>query len=347
VIGLAFAIGTGVTWAGAFFWLPVVLHAFWTRRFRWGAAVGFAGGLGIAAAVLVHGLCAPAGVAGAGLLERAELLLEPLLSGARPLREWLGLQWHYASEALGLPILLLGCVGCIALLVRKLHSGFRARWRALEVDSPAEVIEVGALLLAGTGLYFLAFYRHTLEAQRPFQLLLAPAVAALAASALAPLARPLLRLRAGIAPHVLVVASALLPGLWNLTELERDLRARGPADDPPSTRGPALALPARLAAELAPLLPRGSLAFVPAALGTNPALAFYAWRNILPVVGAPDAVPYPFASSRWLAEAPRYLCLPEIVPQSAGEAVTALRDELVRRGIQAESNAHWSRFALP
>jgi hypothetical protein len=245
---------------------------------------------------------------------------------------------------MGALVVAAAAAGLLLALARAIFPRVRARLAELEVAPARERIDVAGLLALGAALYLLAFYRHTLEAQRPFQLLVAPAVAASAASALASLARPLLRLRAGIAPHVLLVGSLVLPGFLPLARLEHEFRAPGPADDPQLSEGPELALPKNLGHAIAPLVPRGTVAFVPEALGTTPALAFYAWRNVLPAGDARGTVPPPFSSSRFLAGAPRCLLLPDAPPAGAREEVDALRSAV--EAAPSMSNQGWKSYAL-
>ncbi len=329
VLGAALLLGTAITWAPAFFLPPLVLHALFVRRFALAARVAAVGSVAIAIPAAAHAMLVGGG---ATILQRARELLAPLSSGERPLGDWLAAQWTGLVDATGLAVVLVAATGLAIELARALVPRARAGLERLEVGPRSERIDVGKLLLLGAFGYLFAFYRHTLDAQRPFELFAAPAVAVLAANALAHLGRPLLALRAGVAPLVLVLASLLLPGLARETAFERGLRDA--------------LVPRALAEEIGQLVPRGTLAFVPTALGTNPALAFYAWRNVLPSADPSGALPPPYSSSRFLAAAPRVFLLPNDPPAAARAEVEVLRGVLEATAVEKFADARWTRYAL-
>ncbi len=343
-LGLAFLLGAAGAWTTACFLPPIVLHALVRSRWRLALLVGAIGSLGIALPSFAHAWLAPAGMGSGGMLEQVRGLLHSFGSGEHPIGEWLASQRGALVDAMGGPVVVVAVAGLVVQIVRALVPRVRATLAPLEVAPASARIDVASILALGAGLCILASSPHTLEAQWPLELLVAPAVAACAASLLACLGRPLLRLRAGLAPHVLLVGSLLLPGLAHLSELERELRAPGPSDDPLRTEGPELALPRKLGATIAPLVPRGALALVPQALGTTPALAFYAWRNILPTANANGTVPPPISGSRFLAGAPCVLLLPDAPPAGARGQVDALRAALA--GAPSVSGEGWTRYAL-
>jgi hypothetical protein len=181
-----------------------------------------------------------------------------------------------------------------------------------------------------------------LDAQWNFFLWAAPGAAAAAAMLLASLARPSLRLRAGVAPLVLIVLSAILPGVVGANARLHELRAPASSGD----GAEAVALPRALGLELAPLIPRGSIALLPADLGANLACTYYAWRNLYWTDGPSAALPPWLEASCFLRDAPVDLLLPEAPPIGARVSIGTLRTALAEEGIASEELGHWRRYAL-
>ena len=268
-----FALAGCVTFAPVFFVAALAGARLLRGRPREAAVLG---GAGLGAALLplaVHGLVAGRTLAGLGqpadtLPERARRMLAPLLDGSVPLPRWLGIQAGGLVELFTIPVLLAAAVGL----------GFALR-ECRRRDSLA------LPLFAGGALLHLAFYRHTSDVPRQdvFFLNLAPGIAALAAVAVDRAGRPLLRLRAGLAPLVVLVSSVGLPALVRAGELRALWRGPGPADDPALADGPELPLPPRAGAALAEALPSGAAGLYPQALGFGNATFYYAWRTLQPL----------------------------------------------------------------
>lgn len=334
-LGVSFAAGCLVTFGPAFFLPPLVLHALLARRPRAAAAVAAVGGAGVGVALLAHGLATPGG--GGSLWARARVLWAPLLDGSYPLSGWIANQVHYLHEAAGLALLVAAAAGLATLLARHLSPALERRLAALEVTATAPRVDLVSPLALGALLYLLAFYRHTFEPQRPFLLFAAPGIAGGAAVFVAQLARPLLRLRAGLAPVVLVALALVLPGLGDLARWRDAARAPGPRDEPPGRAGPDLPLPPQTGAALAALLPPGGVGLVPDALGLNLAHSWYAWRAVF-------GVPEPASGHPFLAlvpASPVRVLLPDEPPAAAAGAVAAWRAAL---GEPAQRAAGWSAW---
>ena len=353
-VALAFGIASSFTYAPLFFVPPLALDALARRGLRSALAAGGAATLGVLPPLLVHGFFATralelTGQSAAPLLVRGRTLLQPLLDGSGPAREWILRQvsraFEYDSEAIALA----AALGLALLLVRL----FRKRDTA---GRPGEV-DVALPLFAGSYLMLFCFYRHTFDEppQTTFLLNPAPAIAALAAIPLAALAPRLERLRGGIAPLVVLVSLVLLPALARTNALRHAWRSPGPRDDPPGAEGPDSALPPTAGARLAEVLPPGSVGLYPAALGFNFATFWYAWRTLLPVTS--DLVPSAGAAEDaivrfGLGDRPRYLMLPVDPPPFARAEVDAIRAafaELLPGHVEAGPAAvteHWEAWRL-
>lgn len=344
-LGLGFAAACSVTFGPAFVLPFLVLRSLWTRRLREALLVGVVGGLGCLLPIALHDQLAHAaldalGRAPSGVLERAQVLLQPLLDGSLPLTDWLGLQVAHASRALGAPLLVVAAVGAALGLARGLSTRADAALREREWPVHAQPdVDLALPLLGGGLLYLFAFYRHTGEEQWTFWLYLAPAAALLAARALHAFSLPLQRLRGGTAPLVLVTGSLVLLGLAHFEAWRNVVRAPGPRDVAGLERGPQAPLPKTAGAALHELLPTGSLGLTPPELGLTPAAAWYAWRTLLPS-GSFEAVG-PAAGALGLANAPRYVVLPDDPAPSAAPAVELLREAL---GEPDRRAAGWSAY---
>ncbi|HVS18207.1 MAG TPA: hypothetical protein VMT18_06375, partial [Planctomycetota bacterium] len=159
------------------------------------------------------------------------------------------------------------------------------------------------------------FYRHTLDAQTTFLMLVAPGVCALGAVGLDALAPRLARLRAGLAPLVVLASSIAVVDLARAQDLRFDLRApRGAAH--PSRPAPQLELPHQTAAALREILAPGELGLYPAELGLNLAVTLHAWRSLWPFERAQDPAVELVTRRAGLEHAPRLLLLPDEGPGS-------------------------------
>jgi hypothetical protein len=239
--------------------------------------------------------------------------------------------WEWLSPPL-LPLAILG----LALALARRSEPRRS-----------EAIDLGPPLLLGGALYLLAFYRHTIEPQHSFLMLIAPGALALAATALRLLGRISLRLRGGLAPLALVVSLLASYGAWRSNELR--YRYRAARDDRPSGNWPPpeLDLPEAIGAELGSLLPPRALGLYPAELGFNHAVAFYAWRTLLPVHSLEDPLARALAERFGLSDASRFLVLPRPpLPPSAAAAVERLGALLPEETATARGE-RWSVHRLP
>jgi hypothetical protein len=340
VLGVAFAAGGAVTWAPLFFASALAAHALLSAR-RWrGLMAAVVATLACLAPLAAHALWAARTLRALGqpplsTLERAHELLGPLLDGQVPLSSWVGLQLGRSAEWCTLPLLVAAAAGLLVCLAQ-------AR-RGPQAD-PQRVLVALPLALGGW-LYMASFYRHTVDAQTPFLMMAAPGFAALGAVAVDALAPRLLRLRAGIAPLVVLVSSIAVFGLARTSVLRHALRA--PLGD--TTGGlaaPETALPREDAAAIAEVLPSGALGLHPAPLGLNLAVPLYAWRSLWPVAGGDDTAPDAVAARLGLAAAPRWLLLPDAPPPRLADELTSLRTTLVGERAPDASARGWSGWRV-
>ncbi|MCP3917283.1 MAG: hypothetical protein GY711_17175 [bacterium] len=338
--GLCFGAGCAITFAPAFFLLAFVADAGLRRTPRLAARIAIAGGAGVAVPVLVHAFAsAPAGVS---IVGRARVLFAPLVDGSYPLASWVANQAHAAWTSFGPAVTVCAALGLALTLARRIVPALEARLARYEVRAEGERrVDVVTPLCVGAGLYFFAFYRHTFEEQRSFLLFAAPGAVAAAAFLVQHLAHPLFRLRAGIAPLVLVTASIALAGGPALMKMERAYRTPavedGPAPDEP--------LPPVRGEELAEILPPGTIGIVPAAIGWSPALAFYAWRNLVPE-SDPLGPPHPLLATGPLASAERWVLLPTRPPAAFAAECARLREQLDTRGSLEATTQHWTAWSV-
>jgi hypothetical protein len=329
-----------VTWAPLFFASALAAHALFTAR-RWrgllGAAVATLAALvplalhALWAARTLHALDQPP----LSTLERAHELLGPLLGGEVPLTTWVGLQLGRSAEWCTLPLLVAAAAGLLACLA--------AARRAPE-DDPQRVLVALPLALGGW-LYMAAFYRHTVDAQTSFLMMVAPGFAALGSVALDALAPRLIRLRAGIAPLVVLVSSIAVFGLARTSVLRHALRAPL-GDTAGGLAAPETALPHEDAAAIAEVLPPGTLGLHPMPLGLNLAVSLYAWRSLWPLADPDDPAPDAVAARLGLAAAPRWLLLPDVPPSRLEGELTSLRAALVGERVPDTAARGWAGWRL-
>lgn len=339
-LALAFAAGGAVTWAPLFFAAALAAHALFSSRRARALAAAAVGTLCAALPLGLHTLWASAvlrrlGQPPAAPLERARELLAPLLDGSAPLSTWVGLQLGRLAQWCTWPMLVVAAAGLGVAVIR----GRR------RVADP-ERVQIALPLMLGGWLYLASFYQHTLDPQTPFLMMLAPGLAALGAVALDAAAPGLARLRAGLAPLVVLVSSLALIGIASTGALRHGLRA--PAGD---TRGgraaPQLALPGETAAAVAQLLPRGALGLHPRALGLNLAVSLYAWRSLWPIAGPVDPSVDAVAARVGLEAAPRWLLVPDPPPLAVSGDLAALRTALVDVRPPDAVACGWSGWRLP
>ncbi|MCK6447680.1 MAG: hypothetical protein L6Q99_14910 [Planctomycetes bacterium] len=324
-----FALGGAVTWAPLFFVPPLALHA-WRR-----AGLGAAAKLGVLCAtatlvpLLVHSSLAAAALRSIGraptsVVERAKTLLEPLLSGEHPPTEWLALQgtrlWEWCTP--------LVCALAVGGLVLAWIDRRRANERN---DTP-----IGVLWLLGGALYLFAFYRHTLDPQHTFLMLVAPALATLAGRALARPTTAWVRGNFGMALAALATAGVLFLALERAGDFRQRFRAsatEAPRDGVPRPELPTMD---EVGFELRTLAPAGTFVVYPEQLGLNYAATYYAWRTLWPIRAPDDTLPFAVAA-RFAPGAQLLLVLPKSPPPSARPAVDALRARFADREPVRES----------
>lgn len=345
LIRFALCIGGGVavTWAPLLFLPAFALACFGGGQLRRGGAELLFGGLAALAAVVGHALWSRSALASVqqapvSPLARARELIAPMFDGTLPVAEWLTLQSTRLAHWFTLPLLAAALIGVIVLL--------RAASRETAVGTRPPH-DLGFPLLLGGALVLLAFYRHTFDAQHSFLMYLAPGVIVLAAIAIEAAARPLARLRAGIAPVVVLVGSLGLFATQRFNELRHELRARVSAESPLGLPAPELPLPDVTGREFASLLPPGGLGLYPSDMGLNLAVSFYAWRSLWPVNGPEDSSWRAVAERYGLGEAPVFLLLPTTPPPGARTQVDALGTLAVDPAPTAESaDGSWSASPL-
>jgi hypothetical protein len=295
LFGVAALVGCAVTFFHLFFVPPLVAQAFLRRSpgardhaVRLAAAAALGAALPIALHAWLSSLAFERASQPPSLLaSRIEEMLRPLVDGSVPFPAWLGFQLARAARYLSEPILVAAVVGAVLAAARALRPG--PSRGASPADGGPAAVELTLPLLAGAGLLLVVMFRHTADGigggdgQASFVLHLAPGAAAAAGLVLDALSRPLLRLRGGVAPLVVLTSLVCLPAVARANELRRPWREPGPRDDPSLETGPAAPLPSTVGRELNRLLPAGDAAVYPSSLGLTPAHIYYAWRSLLPV----------------------------------------------------------------
>lgn len=351
---ITLALAGCITWAPLAFLPPFVVTL--TRRHGRSAGARFAAVAGIslllpllAWSLHVERTLAAAGLAHQGIGLRIKTLLGPLLQGDGVLIPWLLRQGSFGLHALGPIALALAVLGIgLPLLPRLLAARRGVETPAPPGTRPMSTADGALALLLGGLLANLAFFRHSAEAQESFQLWLAPGLCALAARVLAAPTRALLRLGAGIGPQVLLVGTVAIFGLADFEVQAHRLRSpiANNGGDGGGSRGglrlpaPELALPSVLGPAIAEVLPPRAIGWLPAELGTNPAVGLYAWRSLLPARGPDDPVALGQATS--FAPDPRtqvWVILPTKAPTSAAAAVADWEKVILDRGLRLEDAA--------
>ncbi len=343
------AAGCAVTYAPLFFLPPLVLWG-WRAGARRALALLSAGAIAGLLPLGLHALASSRALARIGrpsapVLERARELLQPLLDGSLPFAGWLARQVEHAGSRIGWPLLAAALIGLLLPASRRVARSLDRWLSARELPGEARGPDLAVPLLAGGLLYLLAFYRHTWDAQYVFLMFLAPGVCALAARALDALTGPLLALRAGIAPQVVLVSSLGLPCIARFNALRHELRA--PGDSPAASlyTPPELPLPDAIGAAIAGVCPPGAIGLHPEVLGLNHAASFYAWRSLVPAP-IPDEQLRRMAAASGLADAPILLLLPDDPPESARAGCEELRRELVGEAAPSSLGSGWSAWRL-
>ena len=321
-----------VTFTPVFFAPALVLHTLFVRGWRKAVIQGFVFGGAALLPLMLHGLWVRqmVPVAASSVFERAELLLSPLFDGSKPFTEWCRRQVLRLSFFCTPWILTTAFVGVVVAAARALRSKSAAK-----EERPISIV---LPLAFGAFLSQLAFYTHTFDGnaaengQTNFLLNLAPAVAALGAVFFDALARPLFRLRGGLGPLVLVVATFGLPAVARAGEIRAKWRDPGPRDDSSLTEGPATPLPKTAGEQIAEVLPSGSAGLFPAGAVLGPAVSYYAWRTIMGVDEATWGLRLlTIDEVLGLPEADRYLLFPKDPLPAAAPILDRFRPGLVEK----------------
>jgi hypothetical protein len=339
---LCFGLGSLVSFATACFAPPlallVLLRAGMGRAARFTLAVGLSAGLPL----LLHGfwsarVLAELGHPAESVLVRARALWAPLLDGTAPPQHWAALQIERLGPWFGWPAAAAAAMGLAVLVARGLAAKKKPLSAAAGVAQDREPPGLEPALLAGGCLYLFVFYRHTLDPQHPFLLMLVPGLAGLAALGLerlvAPFGRPALPLATlGLA------ATLALQG----QELRREFRA------PRSTANPtqAIDLPDVTGAEFAGLVPAGGFGIHPACVGLNAAVTFYAWRSLWPAASPADTLPRAVARAFGLGSAPHVLLLPKHPWPGVAAEILNFEREWVGSAPADRESAHWRAWDL-
>jgi len=350
---LAMSAACAVTFAPAFFAPPLVAHALARRGRRDAVRTACILAPACIAPLAVHALwvrlALPADAA-QNVFDRVALMLGPLFSGELPFGAWLARQARRISYFYSPAIALAAAAG----LVVAVRAGLARRRAANDGAEPRDdaPVQLGPALFAGGALYLLAFYRHTFDGagvndgQTMFLLDLAPGVAALAACAVVALARPLARLKGGIAPLVVVTSMIGLPGVARANELRERWRAPGPRDDPALVSGPDRPLPSTIGAELNALVPAGAVAFYPLSLGFNQAPGYYAWRTLIGVTRDTFGRMVGIVQLMGLGERDKFLVIPKDPMPAVIAEIGTVRDQLVALDALFAEGEHWEVWRL-
>jgi hypothetical protein len=353
IAGFSFLAAACVTFTPAFLVPSMAFAALWFRGLRCALKTGAV--LSVAALVppVLHGLWTrqvlPPELAG-NLSSRLGSMLHPLFDGEHPLGEWLRRQLVRMEHFFTLPILILAAIGLVLALWRAWEGRVWAGRGSREVRG----LSAGPLLLGSGCLFLMTFYRHTWDGdaarngQTVFLLNLAPGIAILAAEALGALGRPLLRLRGGEGPLILVTLAFLLPGLVRAEHIRQDWRDPGPLDDPSLESGPMSPLPSTAGQQIAAILPPGAVGIYPQGMALTPACSYYAWRTVIPATKSTyDLALLRIKDAFGLGDAPRYILIPKNPPPPAVETVAetrALVAALFERIAQTDEWELWPAF---
>lgn len=344
---LAFALGSCVTFSGLFFVPPLALVA-WSR-------LGIRRAMQFATAALAAGFAPVAMHAGwsgiaqehlglipSPLFDRVRELWAPLVDGSHPLGEWTRMQVQRIGVWFTWPIALVAGAGLILGIAQAAKACTACRVEAKPHD---RAVNLEPALLAGAGMFLVAFYRHTLDPQFTFLIPLVPAVAGLAALALDRAADGLAKLRAGVLPLVLVTCVLAVLALQRANDLRFDFRSR--ADESRADReAPRLPLPDVTGAELATLVPAGGFGIHPACVGLNLAVSFYAWRSLWAANSPSDPQPNVVAQRFGLGAAAHVLLLPKNPWPGIAASIREFEKLSVNGAPPDRESAHWRAWDL-
>jgi len=248
------------------------------------------------------------GAATPGLVARATELWQPLFDGTLPPTRWIAVQWSSSVTAFGGALVFASALGMALALVGVFTRRRTSRDTPIDGDGALQRLALGLALGALT--VQVLYWRHTGDPQENFLLNAAPAVVFLAVVTVRAFERRL----AGRAPFVatLVVVALAAIGAHEGRQLLASDRSPGPLDLA-GARGPAAPLPRTAGAEVAALLPPDAVGWYPHSFGWTPAVAYHAWRPLLPIVSGHYGETTAAARALGLGEHPVWLVLP-LVP---------------------------------
>ena len=329
--GGATALGAAVTFTPLAFLPPLWIAACTTRGPRAASRYALVTAGCAAVPLVAHHFAAQAVLEGtlnpvaSSIYERARILLGPLIAGEPGLFQWFAIQWRNAASSHGLWIVAFACSAALLRLVyfavRRLRAGGSMSTTAPQSDRDLPLFPV---LASGALLALFAFYKHTSEEQWSFQLWWLPAFSLGGALVLHAISRPLLALRAGLSPLVVLTLGLALPGLGTLAAW----RAR--------TRGDAALLPMPSATGhwIAQRVPARSVLLHDEKLGLNLAVGYYAWRTLWPLSAPDNPQGIQIATALGLGDQPRYWLSPaadseleRIAPIPAGLGFPGVADD--------------------
>jgi hypothetical protein len=321
VAGALCGAGALVTYTPILF-LPALLVA--APRGRWWVLVA---GVPSAALALVPHVLATArwneasGAATPSLVARAVELWQPLFDGTLPPTRWLAVQWSSSVSAFGGALLFVSALGAALALANLLTRRRISRDTTIDGDGALQRLALGLALGALT--VQVLYWRHTGDPQENFLLNAAPAVVFLAVVTVRACERRLAQ-RAPFAGTLIVVVLAA-SGAHAGRQLLASDRAPGPLDLA-GARGPSAPLPRTAGEEVAALLPPDAVGWYPHSFGWTPAVAYHAWRPLLPIAAGRYGDTTAAARALGLGERTVWLVLP-LVP--ADEAQRAEVERLV------------------
>jgi hypothetical protein len=351
-LAAAFACGGAFTYAPLFFVPPLALQAWRRRGLRAGVLHAAVAGGACLVPLAVHGVCASHALAAIGrsalpLQSRAQLLWGPLFDGSLSPWTWASLQLERTASYGSLAFTLAAGLGCAGELWFGRRSARRASGgRGSGSSDDTARIALGPVLLCGGLLANFAFYKHSGEEQLPFLLNPLLGAAACAGACVHALARPLARGKLPLAPFVALCGAIVLPALLRMDELRRAWRAPGPRDVPPAQNGPEQPLPDTSGAQLAELLPPGSVGLYPPELGFTPAVGYYAWRTLWPWTAAAAPVVRAQLERVGLGAAEQYVVLPRNAGAELEPALAPLRAARLAERAPERATATWQAWRL-
>ncbi len=347
-VALWMAAGSVVTYSALFFLpalaLVVAVHLGWKRALWFSLASGSVGLVPIVAhgawSAIVH---ARLGLVARTMPDRARELLSPLLDGSESLGHWALLQFTRVGQWFTVPVALCAALGAVLWLAHGLRGRFGPKPPA---QDPEKALNLEPALLAGAALFLLANFRHTLDPQHTFLILLIPAVAGFAALALDHVASALARRGMGALPIALLVSALAMQGLQRANDLRFDFRSS--ANESQAERAPPLLpLPNITGAEFASLVAPGDFGIHPACMGlNNPAVSFYAWRSLWAVKDPEDTQPWAVARFIGLGGRRHVLLLPKHPWPAIAEAVGKLERTWAKDIAPDRESENWRAWDL-